>query len=223
MSEGAWSVRKPLAKIAVLVAFAALAGADKGLAAETGRSPAQIAAHRQQMLDDMLTQEFQPALIANLRESCALGGEPARVAESRAGGAYFTPDAADGCVTALVRTARDGHLPELYHQLLIKLGGSVEGYERWPRVIGAAVLNGNIKVAIGNNKAAEVKPSMAFDAGFTVAYQDGTASKSGSADARQLKTLAEACLAQHQDAGTCFSAGYMYGSQAFRARNASAR
>jgi hypothetical protein len=216
-------VRKPLARMVVLFALAALAGADEALAAETARSPAQIAARRQESLDQLLSADFEPALIANLRQSCALGGEPARVAESRAGGAYFTPDAADGCVTALVRTARDGRLPDFYRKLLMDLGGSAEGYERWPRVIGATVLNGAVKVAIGNNKAAEVKPSIALDAGFTVAYQDGGASKAPSADARQLKAIAEACLAQRQDAGTCFSAGYMYGAQAFRAANGAAR
>jgi hypothetical protein len=34
------------------------------------------------------------------------------------------------------------------------------------------------------------------------------------ADAGQITTLAEACLAQHQDAGTCFSAGYAFGARA---------
>jgi hypothetical protein len=164
----------------------------------------------------MLTDDYQPALIANLRESCARGGEPARVAESRSQGAHFTPDAADGCVTALARTARDGRLPELYRKFLTEMGGSVGGSERWPRAIGAAVLNGNGKVAIGNSKAAEVTPALAFDAGFTVAYQEGSASKVVTTDTQQLKVIAEACLGQHQDAGTCFSAGYVYGARATR-------
>ncbi len=208
-------MRRPHIRLALLLSLGLLVGVRPASAASPP-SPAKIAADRQEGLDELLTEEFLPIQIANLRRSCALGGEPTRVAESRAGGAYFTPDAADGCVTALVRTARDGHLPELYHEFLAKMGGSIESYERWPRAIGAAVLNGNGKVAIGNSKAAEVTPALALDAGFTVAYQEGSASKVVTTDTQQLKIIAEACLGQHQDAGTCFSAGYVYGARATR-------
>jgi hypothetical protein len=211
-------VRKPLARMAVLFALAALAGADEALAAETARSPAQIAARRQESLDQLLSADFEPALIANLRQSCALGGEPARVVESRAGGAYFTPDAADGRVTALIRTAHDGHLLQLYEKLLTEMGGDVANYEKWPRVIGAAALAGKADVAIGANKAIELTPAIAFDAGFTVAYQEGKAGKSGTVIAATLKALAESCVGQHGDVAKCFSAGYMYGAHAFDGR-----
>jgi hypothetical protein len=214
-------VRLSLLRIAALGASAMLAGADGAAASE--HSPAEVAAHRQQILHDYLTDEFQPALIANLRESCAAGGEPTRVADSRAQGAYFTPDAADGCVAALVRTAHDGHLPELYRQLLMKIGGNVQDAEKWPRAVGAAVLGDSHKVPAGNHKSADVTPALAFDAGFTVGYQDDAADKAANADPAQLKPIAEACLAQRHDAGTCFSAGYLYGVQASRARSASVR
>lgn len=207
-------------RIAALLAVAVFVPAHAGAAAGA-TSPAQIAAQRQKILSDMLTDEYQPSLIAGLRRTCAMGGEPASVAESRAGGAYFTPDAADRCVTALVRTAHDGRLPELYRSLLAELGGSAEGYQRLPSVIGASVLKDVTKVAIGNGKAMVVTPALALDAGFAAAELEGAARKVGTADARQMKTLAEACLGQKEDAGTCYSVGYMYGAQAFRTRNAS--
>jgi hypothetical protein len=49
-----------------------------------------------------------------------------------------------------------------------------------------------------------------------VAYVSGAPSKGG--DPQKLKSLAESCLAGEKDAGTCFSVGYVYGSQAFNAR-----
>jgi hypothetical protein len=199
-------------KTAVLAAFIVLGGSAMGWAA----SPTEIAAHRQQILDDMLTAEYDPSLIQGLRRLCAVGGEPASVAESRKEGAYFTPDAVDSCVAALVRTAHDHRLPDLYRMLVGELGGSAD-HDKLPHAIGATVLHGSAKVAIGNNKAATVTPALAFDAGFTVAYQEGAANR-GTADAQQLKTVAEACLDQSQDAGTCFSVGYVYGSRAFNAR-----
>jgi hypothetical protein len=102
------------------------------------------------------------------------------------------------------------------------LGGSTDGPERLPKAIGAAVTNGTGKVAIGNGKAATVTPALAFDAGFTVAYSDRAATK-GTADPGQLKALAEACLEQHQAAGTCFSVGYVYGVQAVAGDRTAAR
>jgi hypothetical protein len=184
-------------------------------------SPADVAARRQEILNDMMASDYLPALIANARRSCALGQEPARVAEARSQGAYFTPDVADSCVTALVRTARDHHLADLYGKLVAEVGGSSDASEKLPRAIGAAVLNNATNVAIGNGKAAIVTSALAFDAGFTVAYQDGALKKA--VNAERLKALAEDCLAQRQDAGTCFSVGYVYGARAFNGETISAR
>ena len=125
-----------LARLSVIV----IAAAPCAVVAANAPSPAEVSAQRQKILSDMLAPEYQPLMIANLRRACALGREPASVAESRAGGAYFTPDAADRCVVALVRTAHDGHLPDLYRSLLTELGGSADGYERLPTAIGASVL-----------------------------------------------------------------------------------
>ena len=201
----------PIGCTALRVVVIAVALAAPRLA--TGApGPADIATHRQEILNDMLTEAYQPALIANLRRSCALGGEPANVAQRRAGGAYFTPDAADACVTALVRTARDRRLPDLYRGLSGELGGRVDVSETLPHAIGAGILNGTTKVAIGNRKAAEVTPALAFDAGFTVAYLDGVASAEP-VNVQQLRAVAEDCLGQRRDAATCFSVGHMYGAR----------
>jgi len=211
-------VRKFRAKSVIALLMLAVSASGAGALAA---SPAETAMQRQELLNDMLTTDPPDAISAE-RWVCAMGQSPGSVAESRVQGAYFFPDAADGCVTALVRTAHDRQLPELYGKLLIKLGGSTDALERLPKAIGAAVMNGTGKVAIGNDKAAVVTPALAFDAGFTVAYSDHAAPR-GATDSGQLKALAEACLGQRQDAGTCFSAGYVYGAQAIAGERAAAR
>jgi len=197
-------------KFAMLLALVASVLARLAMAADPP-GPAEVAAQRRESLDGMLTRDAAYT-IADIRWVCAMGREPVSVAEDRQEGAYFTPDAADSCVAALVRTAHDGHLPELYSKLVVKLGGNADGYEQLPRAIGAAVLGGNGRVAIGNGKAAVVTPALAFDAGFAAAYAGNAANKV--ADVHQLRTLAESCLGQQQDAGACFSAGYAYGARA---------
>lgn len=185
-------------------------------------TPAEMATHRQEILDAMLTDEYDPLQIAGMRRICAGGREPAKVEEDRRDGAYFTPDAADSCVVALARTARDRQLSGLYRVLVSELGGNSGGYEQLPRAIGATVMNGISKVAIGNGKVAVVTPALAFDAGFTVAYLEGGANKA-TANTQQLRAATEACLGQRLDAGTCFSVGYVQGTRAFSARTAAAR
>lgn len=171
----------------------------------------------------MLTEEFTPYLIANLRRSCALGKVPADVAEGRRLGAAFEPDPGDQCVTALVRTARDGHLPDFYRELLTGLGGRAEDAAQWPGQVGAKLLAGAAQAPIGNGKAVTVTPAIALDAGFAAAYQAGGAGSAVKADSAQLKTVAEACLDQKQDAATCYSVGYVYGGQALQGWTAAAR
>ncbi len=203
-------------KRGALLALAVVLGPVRGLAA----NPADVAAQRRQILDEMLTSD-PPYAVAAQRWVCAMGQEPDSVAEHRAKGASFFPDAADSCVTALARSAHDHNLPALYGKLITELGGSSDASERLPHAIGAAVLNNATNVAIGNGKAAVVTPALAFDAGFTVSYQDGAAKKA--VNPERLKTLAEACLNQQQDAGTCFSAGYVYGARAFSGETLSTR
>jgi hypothetical protein len=101
---GKFCKRKPRRFAAVLL-LGMLAGGRHGAAAG-GASPAEISAQRQEILDAMLNSE-PPYAVAAQRWVCAMGKEPAEVAEHRAAGAAFFPDAADSCVTALIRTARD--------------------------------------------------------------------------------------------------------------------
>ena len=46
-----------------------------------------------------------------------------------------------------------------------------------------------------------VSPALALDAGFTAAELEKSSGKAATADADQLRALAEACLAQHEDPG----------------------
>ena len=202
---------------AAMAAFLVLAGTAVGWAA----SPAEIAAQRREILDALATTDPAPAVAAQ-RWVCAMGKEPAMVAKSRGEGADFFPDASDSCVAALTRVARDLQLSVLYDKLLTELSGNRDGAGDLPRAIGGAVLNGAVKVPIGNGKAATVTPALAFDAGFAVAFQQGAAN-SGVIENRQLKAMTEACLGQQQDPATCFSVGHVHGARAFAARTASVR
>ena len=202
-------MRKPLVTLAAFPALLVLASSAVGLAA----SPAEIAANRQAGLDHILT-GMAPGLVSEQRLTCMFGEEPGRVDRERRTGRNSLPDAADICVTALVRTAHDGRLPELYRTLLTQLGGSPDRYETLPLAIGNAALDGNGKVSLGNGKQIpDVPPPLAFDAGFTVAYLKGDA-RAAATDLTKLKLVTEACLAVQKDAGTCFSAGYAQGGRA---------
>ena len=159
----------------------------------------------------------RPEKVWQQRWICFNGNQPSRVKEMRGEGFAFVPDAADSCVAALQRTATDGKLGDAYKKLLAETGGETDFAGKFPNAIGASVLSGDGKVAIGNRKAITVDPPIAFDAGFTVAYIDGAAKKQG-VDPQKLRTLAEACLSNNKDPGTCFSIGYVYGAQAFNAR-----
>jgi hypothetical protein len=150
------------------------------------------------------------------------GEEPDRVAKARRAGQASLPDAADTCIAALVRTAHDGHLPDLYRTLLTQLGGDVGLAGKLPLAIGESALNGDGNITIGNRKNTLIPPPLAFDAGFTVAYLKGD-TRPEDLETAKLKAVAEACLAVDKDAGTCFSAGYYYGAYAFRASNTSSR
>jgi hypothetical protein len=201
-------------KTAAFAAFIVLGGSVQGWAA----SPAETAAHRHEILDALATTDT-PYGVAAQRWSCAMGMEPASVAQARSQGAEFFPDAADSCVTALARTARDRQFPTLYTRLLTELGGSPDRAGGLPQAIGPVVLAGTNKAAIGNDKVVVVTPALAFDAGFAVAWQEGAANK-GAVDGQQLKAVTENCLSQHLDTGTCFSVGYVQGARAFNARSA---
>ena len=195
-----------LLSIMLMLSASVAAGAD--------RAEAETAA-QQESLHGILT-TFPANAVTAQRMTCMLGEEPGRVVAGRRAGKDFIPDAADTCVAVLVRTARDGRLPDLYRSLVTELGGAVEVYETLPAAIGDTALGGKEKVAIGNGKDADVPPSLAFDAGFTVSYLKGDA-RAGKVDPIQLKRITESCLAGRADAGTCFSVGYAQGGRALDA------
>lgn len=72
-------------------------------------SAEDMRAERQASLDDMLT-IAAASNIADFRVSCAAGRSVAGTARSRSMGIDGLPDAVDLCITALIRTARDGSL-----------------------------------------------------------------------------------------------------------------
>lgn len=183
-------------------------------------SPADIVAHRQALLNDMLTKD-SAYVIAGQRWLCAMGKKPAQVSEARTQGAYFLPDAVDSCVAALMRSARDRQLSTLYDKLLAELGVGQGDGARLPAAIGAVVMNGATNVPIGNGQSMTVTPAIAFDAGFSLAYQQGAST--GAVNAQQLRTVTEDCLGQRRDAVTCFSVGHVHGARVFNARTASVR
>lgn len=175
----------------------------------------EIARQRQEIVDSIRTD--QPESVARLRWVCFNGREPANVREARQEGFDFTPDAADGCLAALVRKAKDHALLEPYKKLADDLQGNTEAYDRLPKAIGAAALSGEDIVSIGNGKGVKMDAALAFDAGFTAAYM-GAATKKEGLDLQKLKAFAESCLDKQKDAGTCFSIGYALGGQAVNAQ-----
>jgi len=150
-------VRKSPVNIAMLWTLCALTGAHEAVAAEATHSLIQIAAQGQASLDGIAA-TLSAREVSAQRLTCMFGEEPDRVTERRRTGKNSIPDAADTCVAVLVRTARDGHLLDLYRTLLTKLGGNVDTYDKLPLAIGNAVMNGDGKVALGNGKNTIVAP-----------------------------------------------------------------
>ena len=216
--------RRHLARVSTIGWLAvglATAGAPPALAI-SAEEKAKLDKGAQETLDELHRLLAEDS--TNTRTSCAMGEAPGWVAERRAHvPTIHFADASGMCVSTLGAKGEDGQLGRLYRDLLARLGGDVTGAVNWPRAIGAAVLADKSTVAIGNGKAITVQPALAFDAGFTVAYQEGSASHMQNADADQLQALAEACLDQHQEAGTCFSAGYLYGAASVRGKTLLAR
>jgi hypothetical protein len=68
-----------------------------------------LRAERQALLDALLGQ-FEMDVITRDRRLCAGGQQPEVIARKRSLGATSLPDAADYCVTVLIRLARDGRL-----------------------------------------------------------------------------------------------------------------
>jgi hypothetical protein len=172
-------------------------------------SPAEI--QRQEILERMMKAGADTNGVQ--RWVCAMGGEPDSVKEARANGFAFTPDAADSCVTALRRIAQVGELLSMYAKLAREVGGTEEGYKLLPRAIGSAALANRNSITVGGGKGAAVTPALAFDAGFTVAFTERVPDK-WTLETKKLREITADCLANKRDAGTCFSAGYLYGAHA---------
>jgi hypothetical protein len=186
------------------------------LALLTGMSVAVAASPEQQAsLRSVLTSVTSEAVSAQ-RLTCFFGEEPERVAKARRAGQTFLPDAADICVAVLVRSARDGKLFDLYRTILREQGGDLALVEQMPMLTGTAALKDADKMTLGNGKAMDVPPTLAFDAGFTVAYLRRDGSKAN-ADPVKLRAVIESCLTVKTDAGTCFAAGYAEGGKALTA------
>jgi len=181
-----------------------------------GASPEEVLRQRQEIIEGMLTTDRRES-IAKTRWLCMNGQEWGSVRDARAEGIDFTPDASDECVAALQRDAKDGQMSYIYQKLVTSLGGNPASSHTLPKAIGNTVLSGDGKVPIGNGLAATVTPQIAFDAGFTVAFNESAAKKNGG-DPQKLKAAVEDCMDAKQDAGTCFSVGYVYGAQAVSAQ-----
>lgn len=72
-------------------------------------APRDLRAERQSFLDDLLGR-FELDIITRNRAICASGQQPAFIARKRELGGTILPDAADFCVTLLIRLGRDRRL-----------------------------------------------------------------------------------------------------------------
>lgn len=197
--------------VAMLVLAALIA---TGAAAQT-HSPEEIAAHRREILDSFFAPDGADSAMRE-RRLCFLGKQPEKVAKDRAEGAYFMPDPADTCVAVLTRAGLDRQLISPYSELVESIGGDMAIVGTLPQAMGAATMAGQSTVPIGNGKGARVDAAIAFDAGFTVAFQEKAATPAGGVNDAQLKAVTAACLGTRQDGSTCYSVGYLQGARAYQ-------
>lgn len=179
------------------------------------QTPRAVSEERAGVLEALLLREPVSSAV-DLRRDCAAGGAPRSVARSRAIGVTASPDAADGCAVALVRLGREGRLLEFYRDLQREVGGGGTAHEQLPAAIASALLKAKVDlVAVGNDRAAKISASLAFDAGFTVAYGKAERVSTAMPSLGDLKPIAERCLAKAEgNLGLCYSTGYVYGARA---------
>lgn len=170
-----------------------------------------ITAHLKGILTTMSAKE-----VAANRDECIMGSKADTVAMAREVGLPGFADVSDLCVTVLIRTARDGRLLDAYAAIIAENHGDPSRLETLPDAIGGALLKQkSTDVPIGNGLAVGIKPALAFDAGFVVAYRSDDRDMSGLPEAGQLKQSAEACLAQQsKDMASCFWSGYALAARA---------
>jgi hypothetical protein len=160
-------------------------------------------------LAPQLVGQLTPELFKRDREQCALGFEPRVVAEIRSttvdGHMRTFPDAGVFCVELLRRAAREDRLPDFY---------SDHHIEHVPYEIRDYVAAKDKHTPAQDAWMGSVKPGTAFDAGFTVAYQEGAALPASKVDPAKLEAVVEACFNEKSPATTCYSIGYVQGSLA---------
>lgn len=153
--------------------------------------------------------------VVNVRGSCAAGRAPAAIKMNRSSGFDFAPDASEECPTTLLRLAREGMLLSYYRDLMVKATGRDVGHEKVPPAVAAAAMQGKPEVVLGNQRAVPVSSSLAFDAGFTMAYQQRQPVTNAMPGLAVLKTIAERCLGEEEgDRGLCYATGFSYGARA---------
>ena len=186
-----------------------------GVASAFERSPAEIQEQRQETIDRILGRN-DPADVAIDRNNCMAGRMPSmtRIARKNDGG--ISPNAADLCVAALIRTGKESALLAPYKRIVTDGNGDLSVVDRLPATIGGAVVEQQAdSVSIGNGLAMTIDPAIAFDAGFSAAYLKGEKSAPGMPDLPTLKAVSESCLDQTQARlGLCFAAGYAHGVRA---------
>ena len=169
-------------------------------------------------LAPLLVGQLTPELLKRDREQCALGFEPKVVAEIRStsvdGHMRTFPDAGVFCVELLRRAAREDRLPDFY---------SDHHIEHVPYEIRDYIAAKDKRTPAQDAWMGSVKPSTAFDAGFTVAFQEGAAIPAGKVDAAKLEAATEACFNENSPTTTCYSIGYVQAGLAQTARSISQR
>lgn len=130
-------------------------------------------------------------------------------------GAETLLDAVDECPVVLLRQAREGALLTFYRDLLVRIAGQPEGHEHLPMAIANSVMRGDKQVPIGNQRAAAISAALAFDAGFTVAFQGKTALSPAMPALATLRPIASRCLQQQEpNLGLCYATGFTLGARA---------
>lgn len=181
------------------------------------RSADEIREQRQAIIDKLLT-VAAPADVAIDRNNCMAGKMPEIVDRLRNSDGGISPNAADLCVAALMRSGTDSVIIEPYDRIVKESGGNPAAAADLPGTIGGAVTSrASDQATIGNGRAIRIDPAIAFDAGFSAAYLKGETSSPGMPDLKTLKTISESCLDQSADQlGLCYAAGYAHAVRALQ-------
>lgn len=193
----------------ILAVVLALAGA-----AVTSVAPGAAANERAGLINFLL-KEASPEVVRASRNLCASGAAQKKIDRSRSLGNDGLLDAVDECPVILLRQAREGALLAFYSALLTQLVGKSDGHEHLPMAIATTVMRGENQVPVGSQRAAVVSAALAFDAGFTVAFQGKTALSPAMPELAALRLIANRCLQQQEpNLGLCYATGFTLGARA---------